>query len=279
MELAAGVTERGVTERPFTLDRPKEPVPGILWTPERAGGPRPLVALGHGGTQHKRAPNLLALARSLVRHHGYAVVAIDLPFHGERAAGEAVTPGADERGSGDQDGDDVGGGPDLAGGRERLRALRRRMFGAEREMVTALALADWTATLDAVQQLDEVGTGPIGYWGLSMGTHFGLPLVAGEPRIVAAVLGLFGWTKDSPLVGYDDQARAVDVPVLFLVQWNDELVPRAAAFELFDLLGTNEKTLHANPGVHVAVPRAERVAAEAFLAQHLGPVEGFTPAT
>jgi dienelactone hydrolase len=268
MELAEGVTERGVTERPFTLDRPKEPVPGILWTPEGATGPRPLVAIGHGGTQHKRAPNILALARSLVRHHGYAAVAIDLPFHGERAAGEGA-PG--DRG----DADDVG---ERLGDPDRLRALRRRMFGAEREMVTALALADWTATLDAVQQLDVVGPGPIGYWGLSMGTHFGLPLVAGEPRIAAAVLGLFGWTEGSPLVGYDDQARAVDVPVLFLVQWDDELVPRASAFELFDLIGSTDKSLHANPGVHVAVPRAERLAAEAFFAQHLGPVEGFTPA-
>lgn len=268
MELAAGVTERGVTEQPFTLDRPKEPVPGILWTPEGATGPRPLVAIGHGGTQHKRAPNILALARSLVRHHGYAAVAIDLPFHGERATGE---------GGGEPSGGDTGDGAGL-GDRDRLRALRRRMFGAEREMVTALALADWTATLDAAQQLDVVGPGPIGYWGLSMGTHFGLPLVAGEPRITSAVLGLFGWAEGSPLVGYDDQARAVDVPVLFLVQWNDELVPRTSAFELFDLIGSTDKSLHANPGVHVAVPRAERAAAERFFAHHLGPVEGFTPA-
>jgi len=258
MELQAGVTERGVTEQPFTLDRPKEPVPGILWTPEGATGPRPLVAIGHGGTQHKRAPNILALARSLVRHHGYAAVAIDLPFHGDRAAGEAPEG-------------DAGDGQGL-GDRDRLRALRRRMFGAEHEMVTALALADWTATLDAVQQLEVVGAGPLGYWGLSMGTHFGLPLVAGEPRIRAAVLGLFGWAEGSPLVGYDDKARAVDVPVLFLVQWNDELVPRTAAFELFDLIGSSDKTLHAHPGPHVAVPRVERVAAENFFAHHLGPV-------
>lgn len=252
MQVIDEVTTQGVTERRFTLDRPHEPVPGILWTPEGAAGPRPLVMLGHGGTQDKRAPNMLALARTLVRHHGYAAVAIDLPFHGDRAPDDEAGDASPE---------------------ERLLRLRSRMFGEHRETATTLALGDWKAALDAVQQLDEVGTGAVGYWGLSMGTHFGVPLVASEPRIVAAVLGLFGWAEGSPLVGYDDEARKVTVPVLFLVQWKDELVHRDHAFKLFDLLGSTEKTLHANPGRHVGVPLSERVAAEDFFAQRLGTVE------
>ena len=57
---------------------------GIVWLPEAATGPRPTVILGHGGVVHKRAPEVLGLARRLVRHQGYAAVALDAPEHGER---------------------------------------------------------------------------------------------------------------------------------------------------------------------------------------------------
>jgi dienelactone hydrolase len=244
----AEVIEKGVTERAFTLDRPGEPVPGVLWTPEGATGPRPLVLFGHGGTQHKRVPNILALARRLVRHHGFAAVAIDLPFHGERIP-------EDERGMSRE---------------ERRQRLGGRLFGRGRGATTAQALGDWTAALDAVTALDEVGPGgPVGYWGLSMGCAFGVPLVASEPRIGAAVLGLAGWAEGGRLAGFDELARQVTVPVLFIVQWDDEVVDHDHACALFGLLGSSRKTLHANPGRHVEVPLFERDAAEAFFAEHL----------
>ena len=50
---------------------------------------------------------------------------------------------------------------------------------------------EWKSTLDMLQQLDEIGSdGPVGYWGVSMGTAFGIPFVAAEPRINCAILGL-----------------------------------------------------------------------------------------
>ena len=52
------------------------------------------------------------------------------------------------------------------------------------------ATTDWTSTLDAVQAMDDVGDGPVGWWGLSMGTGLGVPFVAREPRIQVAVFGL-----------------------------------------------------------------------------------------
>lgn len=248
LEFTAETTEKGVTERAFTLDRPAEPVPGILWTPEGAAGPRPLVLFGHGGTQHKRVPNILALARRLVRHHDLAAVAIDLPHHGDRI------PEA-ERGLSRE---------------ERRERLGRRLFGRGRGETTQLAVGDWIATVDAVTDLPEIGVGgPVGYWGLSMGCAFGVPLIAGEPRIDAAVLGLFGWAEGSRLVGYDDLARAITVPLLFIVQWDDEVVDHHHAAELFGIFGSTRKTMHANPGRHVEVPLFERAAAEAFFAEHL----------
>jgi hypothetical protein len=42
----------GVTEQLFALGG----VPGVLWTPDGASGTRPLIVMGHGGGQHKKAP-------------------------------------------------------------------------------------------------------------------------------------------------------------------------------------------------------------------------------
>lgn len=250
MEMTSETTERGVTERDFVVDGSREPVPGVLWTPSQAATawPRPLVLMGHGGSQDKRAPNMVALARRLVRHHGIAAAAIDLPLHGDR------TP-PDEQ--------------DLSL-HDRQRRLRERMAADGGHVAAAeRAVDDWTATLDALQAHDDVGRGPVGYWGVSMGTRFGVPLIAGEPRITAAVLGLFGWAPGPRLAGFDELARQVSVPLLFILQWDDELARREYALALYDLLGATTKLLHGNPGGHLEMPRAEYRASEAFLAHFL----------
>ena len=233
---------RGVSERRFDLDVEGTTVPGILWTPENATGTRPLVLIGHGGSQHKRAPNVLALARRLVRHLDYAAAAIDGPMHGDR----------------------VDGGHELT-----LDTLRERMGQRSQEEVAQAfraARVEWQQTLTELKKVEGVGDGPTGYWGLSMGTVIGLPFVASETRIDAAVLGLMGLMADAR----GESARSITIPVLFLVQWDDELVKRTDALTLFDTLATKDKTMHVNPGIHVAVPAAEIQASEDFFAKHLG---------
>ena len=44
---------------------------------------------------------------------------------------------------------------------------------------------------------------------------------------------------------------------------------REHALGLFELFGSAEKTLHANPGRHAAVPPTERAAAERFFRKHM----------
>ena len=56
----------------------------MLWTPEGAAGTRPLILMGHGGGQHKKAPGVVARARRFVAEGGFAVAAIDAPNHGDR---------------------------------------------------------------------------------------------------------------------------------------------------------------------------------------------------
>jgi len=232
------VVERGVCEQRFDVECQGRRVPALLWTRE-GGGEAPLVLLGHGGSLHKRADYILATARRLVRHHGVSALAIDGPGHGERRAD--------------------GGSDPQAAGRDFEKSWQRPETSDE-------TIADWKAALDAVER--EVGTGPVGYFGLSMGTMMGLPLIAAEPRIRAAVLGLMGtWGPNAARLRED--APRLACPVRFLVQWDDEIVPRQHVLELFDLVGSARKSLRAHPGVHVAVPPAEMRDVADFLAAHL----------
>src|SRR5439155_633108 len=101
---------------------------------------------------------------------------------------------------------------------------------------------DWRATLDAVRAEPDVGDGPIGYWGLSMGSIYGIPLVAAEPRIKVAVLGLLG------LVGPTKERLATDAAkitctVLYLRQWDDQLFARDKVIDLYERVGGVDQRL------------------------------------
>ena len=235
-------TARGVTERRFDIERAGRTIPGVLWEPEDRTEDVPLVLLGHGGSGHKRQDYLLAVARQLVRHHGCAAAAIDGPVHGDRRA--------------DGPGD---------GTAEMIEFSR--LWRDDPTMTDAMVV-DWRATLDALQAPEVLGTGPVGWWGLSMGTILGLPVVAAEPRILVAVLGLMGLTGPSKERLRAD-AAAVTCPLLFLVQWDDELFARARAFDLFTEFASTDKRLHAHPGGHVQVPAEEFRGSVAFLAKYL----------
>jgi predicted peptidase len=100
---------------------------------------------------------------------------------------------------------------------------------------------------------------------MSMGSAIGIELVAAEPRVVAAVFGLVGRTEQLARA-----AAGVTVPMRFLLQWDDQLIPREAGLAMFDAFASREKTLHANPGGHGDVPEAEIGDAVAFLAERVG---------
>ena len=219
---------RGVVERRFDVTSDDRVVPAIVWTPEGATGERPLVLLGHGGSGHKRMDYVLALARRFVRHRGYAVAAIDGPAHGDRA-----------------------------------RGIDSAEWWSQR--VIDSMISDWKATRVALAELPEVGRGPLGYWGLSMGTLFGVPFVAAEPEVRAAVLGLMAAAGKR----YTATAADIKCPVLFLQQLDDELMDRQGCLELFLAIGSDDKRLHANPGMHAAVPVEEMEHSESFFAKHL----------
>ncbi len=244
-------TSDGIRARTFTLQRDSDAVPVIVWAPADATDPLPKVLLGHGGTQDKEAPNIVALAHALVRR-GMAAVAIDAPGHGARVT-EAQRAAFRERVRRTD--------PTVPRDRGDPNGTYSKLFSR--------GVADWRAVLDEVERWPDIGASATGWWGVSMGTSIGLPFVATEPRISAAVLGLAS-TVSRP--GHDDYlgwARSLAVPLLFLCQRDDGGHPIENALELFDLFGSPEKTMHLNPGPHVGVPGFERDAAVRFFVRHL----------
>ncbi len=233
------VTEDGVAEREFVIERDGSAIPGVVWSPSQGVADR-LLLLGHGGTADKRADYIQEVARLAVGR-GMEAVAIDGPGHGDRALDDLPL---------DQEMVDL----------ERFEDVWHRGGG------TAGIVADWQVTIDFIESQRE--TRPTGWWGLSMGTMMGLPLAAADERISVAVLGLMGdWGPN----GADLVRLAPDVicPLWFLVQWDDEIVPRETSLALFDRLGSHRKTLHANPGAHAEVPASEVMASIGYLDRYL----------
>jgi hypothetical protein len=66
-----------------------------------------------------------------------------------------------------------------------------------------------------------------------------------------------------------EEARQVTIPLLVLLQWDDEGNDRQQALDLFDALGSAEKTLHANLGGHTGVPEFEAHDGNRFFTRHL----------
>lgn len=243
MRFTSETSSDGVCEQLFTLGD----IPGVLWTREGAAGTRPLILMGHGGGQHKKASGIVARARRFVAECDFAVAAIDVPGHGDRPKDEEYDRIATENQA------RVDAGEDLA-----------PLIAGFQALVARQTIPEWRTVLDAVQQLDHVGAGPVGYWGVSLGCGLGVPFVAAEPRVHAAVLGLGGALATA------EAAARITVPVKFLVQWDDERVPRAQSLALFDALASAEKTLHANPGKHGEIPAFELDSTLRFFTRHLG---------
>ncbi|AJE80849.1 MULTISPECIES: dienelactone hydrolase family protein [Streptomyces] len=230
--------EDGVLARDFTLGE----IPGTLWTPQSAA-PTPLVLMAHNNGLPMAQPRLRARARHTAAA-GYAVATIDAAGCGDRPRSAAD---------------------------EQARADLRRAMGAGEpvdEIFESLvgsmvdrAVPEWRTTLDALLALPEVD-GPVGYSGW---TALGIRLAVVDPRIRAAGFFAGGYVPRAQR----EEARQVTVPLLLLLQWDDEGNPRQRALDLFDAFGSEEKTLHANMGGHVGTPWFEVEDGGRFYDRHL----------
>lgn len=201
---------------------------GAFWQPEGEVADT-LIAFGHGASGDRYQEPIPQLAKRFIGA-GYAVVSIDGPVHGLRQVG----PGG------------------------------RQAFGEElrRERMIDDMNADWRFAIELAQSSISSDLSRLAYFGLSMGSIFGIPMLADNQRsleLVVATLGLLGARGLGERTGTRlvEDAAKINCPVFFIMQLEDELFTREGYLELFDALGSHNKRIHANPGLHPQVPAEE----------------------
>ncbi|KXX59107.1 alpha/beta hydrolase [Rhodococcus sp. LB1] len=210
-----------------------------LWIPTDAA-PGGLVLIGHGGYGHRADERTRVLARGFAHRHRLASLAIDGPVHGDRR----------------QDG---GRDPDA------VKPDWQKLWHTDPRI--DVMVEDWRAALTHAREL--LPDVPIGYFGLSMGSLYGIPLLAAEgATFSAAVLGMWGTNNNTgPRLIAD--AATLSLPALHYVRWDDEIFDRAGLVNLFDALGSADKQLMAVPGPHRTPDARQTETLTAFLADHL----------
>jgi len=243
MHVHSPTSRDGILQRGFDLDG----IPGVLWTRESRSAGAPLILIGHPGGQHKLAPGPVARARHYVSVHGFSVAAIDAPGHGDRPRSAEDQYWVDQMITARRTGESLA---------PSIIALNRSL--AER------AVPEWRATIDALTALPDIGEVPIGYGGMTLGSTIGIPLVAAEPRIRAAIFGgVFTYPE------LFRAARMITVAVQYLLQWDDAEIDRERGLALFDAFASPDKTMHVTTGGHHEVPFAETEDSGRFYAPHL----------
>lgn len=208
-------------KRLFVVEANARRVPGALWLPAGQASRLPLVLVGHGGSQSKDASAVLDVAYPLLAR-GVAVVAIDGPVHGDRRSDQ---------------------------GQDGALVLQDFLELWQEKPGTAEMTADWQATLAALAELPQLDCQCLGWFGLSMGTAYGLPLCAAEPRIRVALLGMWGtsFPHGNLLM---NAAQQVHCPVQFQRKLDDERFTSEGQEALFAALASQQKILMTYPGGH-----------------------------
>jgi hypothetical protein len=238
----------------FTVEVAGEAVPCVIWKPNPSLDSRSLIAMGHGGSQHKKTPDMCDRAIHYATSFGWTSLAIDAPKHGERITpdqAEAERLNTERRLGGDTNA-------------SSLSSIEKIAF---LDTLAAQAVPEWQAALDTTLEYFAPAVDTVGYWGISQGTWIGVPLLAEEKRFTCAVLGLAHLHPEHAALRR--AAERIMVPLRFAFQWDDPIRSREYGIALFTAFGSSDKSMHINPGGHTEIPSTEVESWDWFLRRHL----------
>ena len=213
----------------------KRDITGALWLPKTPVMGKTLICCGHGASGDRYQTPISQLAERFTGA-GLPVLSLDGPVHGLRRVGD--------------------------GGRGAF-------FPEYQRKDSLVDMTDeWACAVELIQT--EMKVGKLAYFGLSMGSLYGLPFVASRTDVTVATLGLMGVQTNFPhgetLL---KAAELIACPILFLMQLEDELFNRQGCLDVFDAFASMDKRLHANPGLHPEVPNEEIDFTFDFMLSHI----------
>jgi len=231
---------KGIQQHEWMIRTSSKTIPAVMWVPFGGDRPYPLAMVCHGGSGHKTSDLVLDVVNALVEPFKIAVLAIDGPLHGARRTdfkeGLAV--------------------------RDEFKDLWSR--GGDIDAM----VEDWRAALDDVCSRPEINSARVAWYGISMGTAYGVPLLAADTRIGAAVLGMWGICR-KPSERLEKDAENIHIPVLFQTKSEDQSFTAAGQSALFNLLSSSQKRIVNYPGGH-SDPKGDQLKeAMEFLRLHL----------
>ncbi len=197
-------------------------VPGLLAVPEAGEAPYPVVLLLHGlsGNKNQWLGDEFTRGGRVTRgllEAGYAVMALDAQYHGERAIyNDYVDPG---------------------------EMVFQRGWGVRYVNLMVQTVVDYRRAIDYLETRDDIDTARVGVAGYSMGGHMTFLLGAVEPRIRAVVACVVPATPGMPIAAPVFARGLEGTPLLMMMARRDRYYSVEQARELFDRVPGSRKTL------------------------------------
>jgi hypothetical protein len=247
--------EADVVQYEFVIYVAGERIPCVLWTPEKSASSPALIAMGHGGSQHKKSDNIIRRGIHYAQKFGWTTLSIDTPKHGERIGIEEAQFESAKTLARIQGNPIV---PSLSI-EEKIKYL---------DDLTMKAVPEWQAALDSVFESNIIEKYvPIAYCGLSQGSSIGIPLLAADNRFCYAVLGLTHLHPNHFSLAL--AAKNITIPIRFVFQWDDTIRDRNYGLALFDIFESRKKSMHIYTGGHDEMPTSETDSWDQFFLKNM----------